>query len=138
MSLRNFFQHNLGLKIFSLFLATLIWVSIQFGMDNNLKLPQNLILNVENKGMLHLPVGVLTASSNLTSYVVSPNEVLVSLTGDAAAIRELTPRTVKAYVDLTQNQQAQSDVHTVRVHLPAGVTLLRVVPQSVRVEAMQK
>ena len=140
MSLRHFFQHNLGLKIFSLFLATLIWVSIRFGMDNNLhlNLPHNPILSVDRKDLLRLSIGVLTPSGSSGGYTVTPAEVLVSISGDAAALGELKAEDVKAFVDLTQHQQSQAEFHTVRVHLPPGITLLRITPKSVRVDPVVK
>ncbi len=137
MSLRAFIQHNFWLKLFSLLLATLIWFAINFGIErieNELQLPQNPITNPATKENLNIPVRVLTRPGDPRIFKVEPEEVIVSITGEAAILKNVSSKTIAVFVDLTNVRSQRETNQQVRLDIPVGVTVINVSPRAVNVE----
>jgi YbbR domain-containing protein len=134
MSLRAFIQHNFWLKLFSLLLATLVWFLIHFWIESGNPQPQSPITNPIAMEFLRLPVRVLTQPGDVRVYKVDPNQVVVKVTGEAAIMRDLTPKNISVYVDLANIQTARETNQQVKLNIPNGVTLMDVVPRAVNVE----
>lgn len=134
MSLRAFIQHNFWLKLFSVLLATLIWFAINFGIENELNLPENPITNPATKENLRVPVRVLTRPGDGRVFKVDPEEVTVTVTGEAAILRDVTPRTISVFVDLANVRSQRETNQQVKLDVPSGVTVINVAPRAVNVE----
>jgi len=133
--IREFIQHNFWLKLISLVLAVIIWFMIQLGIQSDFKLTQNPITNPIIQESLALPLQVLTQPGDARVFQVAPREVTITITGEAAVLREISKRDYKAYVDLTlihHNEPMMTE--KVRLHVPSGVTVMAVSPQAVKVE----
>jgi YbbR domain-containing protein len=134
MSLRAFIQHNFWLKLFSVLLATLIWYVIHSWIATGAKQPQNPITsNLPTRSVLRLPIRVLTQPGDPRVFKVEPNEVVVSLTGEAAVLREITRENNSAFVDLTNIRSSRETNQQVRVDIPPGIAV-EIVPRTVNVE----
>lgn len=134
MALRAFIQHNFWLKLFSLLLATLIWFAIHFWIESGNPQPQSPINNPVTREFYRLPVRVLTQPGDSRVFKVDPDQVIVKLTGEAAIMRDLSPKTVSVFVDLSNSRSARETNQQVKLDIPSGVTLMDVVPRAVNVE----
>ncbi len=134
MPLRAFIQHNFWLKLFSLMLATLIWFAIHFGIENNFRVPQNPITNPTTKDFLRLPVRILTQPGDARIFKVDPKEVEVSITGEEAILRDITPKSISVFVDLTNVHASRETNQQIRLDIPSGVTVIHVSPRAVNIE----
>src|SRR6266550_3076942 len=103
MPLRPFIVHNLWLKIFSLFFATLIWFAIQSNQSNqsNNKFSQSLFAPRLQTLELRCPVTVMTAPGVGSAFNVQPSGVIVKVRGEDAILKNLVPENIQAYVRLT-------------------------------------
>ena len=132
--LRQFIQHNFWLKLFSLMLAIVIWFSIKYGIQADINFGQNPVTNPVIDESRAMPVLVLTQPGDARIFNVIPETVRISFTGEAAILRKYrTSHDFKAYIDLTEPRKNEKD-QEIRIDVPTGVTVLRVVPRSAIVE----
>ena len=132
--LQAFIRHNFWLKLFSFLLATLIWFTINFGIKNNFQSSQNPITNPMTREFVHLPVRILARPGDSRIFKVEPDEVIVSLTGEEAVLRDLTPKNFTAFVDLANVRSSHETNQQVRLDIPDGVTVIKMSPRAVNVE----
>ncbi len=123
--LRKLFLEDFWLKLFSLALAALIWFTVTFVSQKDVRTSTRVFLN--------LPVEVVSATEDVHNFKVSPSEVEVIVQGDADSLQNLQNRDVRVTVDLSGVSAASELSKSVEVSLPPGVTYLRVVPEQVRV-----
>ncbi len=133
MSRRSLILHNFWLKLFSLLLASLIWIFIRYRNKSDLDLRQTSVVNLTTRDSMHLPVTVMLTPGDERVFKINPKEVFVSVAGESAVLNELLRKDFKAYVDLTDVRHEESS-YRVRMHVPVGVTVLRIVPLAVNVE----
>ncbi len=134
MSLRALILHNFWLKLFALLLATLIWFAIHFGIANDFRIPQNPITNPTVTQFLRLPIRVLTQPGDSRVFKVDPDEVIVTVTGEGAVLRDLTPKIIAAYVDLANSRSTRETNQQIKLNIPSGVTVVNFAPRAVNVE----
>lgn len=137
MSLRAFIQHNFWLKLFSLLLATLIWFAIHFWVESGNRQPANPITNPIARQLFRLPVNVLTKPGDDRVFKVDPKEISVSITGEAAVVRDVTSKNIFVYVDVANIRSARETNQQVKVDVPKEI-IAEVVPRTVNVEIVPK
>lgn len=134
MALREYILHNFWLKIFSLFLAGLIWVTIRIAIQKEISnQPPNsddLVTNVFPR----LPVGLLTSPSDPRKFTCDPPEVTVIISGDAQLMRHVRSQDIEVFVKLMEIRQAVKFLKKLQFYLPPGVALVRIQPSTVMVE----
>jgi YbbR-like protein len=133
--IRNLFLRDFWLKLFSLALAVLIWLTVSFTIRKGgepagaaghpATEPQRIFLGV--------PVQKMASAADVRSFKVSPGEVDVTVEGDTELMHDLRASDIRAYVDLTGIESARSPRQRVEVTTPAGVTYVRIVPEEVDV-----
>ena len=128
MPLRALILHNLWLKLFSLFFATLIY----FAIDG--KSPQTFFRSRLPTLNLRCPVSVMTPPGTRSSFTVQPSGVLVKVRGEDAVLSKLTPESFPTYIRLANVPQSTGFFH-VEVSLPHDVTLEEIVPDQVSVQS---
>ena len=130
--LRNLLLHDLGLKLFALGLALLIWATVQFAIRKE-------IIGIGPSGpqamrtFEDLPVMVLSGAADVRAFRVAPACVAVTVRGEREILRQLTEKEMRATVDLTDIAAARDLRKHVDVATPPGITLVRVVPPDVEV-----
>lgn len=128
--LRNLFLDDFWLKLFSLILATLIWLTIYFaGLIPN----GPLTLLQKQRTLQGLPVTIVSSDDDVRNLKVIPNTVTVLVEGNSVLMRELSPAAVRVRVDLSGIQVRESLRRRVEVAAPPGVAYLKVVPEEVQV-----
>ncbi len=132
--LRHLIFKDFFLKLFSLALAVLIWVTISIAIRNEVSPIGTLTLNLDQYTFPGVPVTVLSSAADVRNYHVNPKEVDVTVQGDPRVLRKLQTKDIRALVDLTGVSEGQGDlVEHIEVSTPSGVTHVRVVPSEVRI-----
>lgn len=127
---RDFIAKEFWLKLFSLFLAVVIWTTVHFAMRNESAQPGP----GETRTFHKLAVAVLKSAHDARPLRVNPALVTVTLTGKAALLQTLTGADIAVFINLTDAQDAEGGSRTVQVRVPEGLAVLRVEPRTVRVE----
>lgn len=134
-----FFRHLLfedfWLKLFSLALAVLIWITVFLAIEKKEISPAP-ALAPTTPGRLtlsHLPVVVLSSASDVRTFKVNPNEVEVTVEGDSKRLQSLQPSEIRVIVDLTGIESARELTKRIEVSTPAGITHIMVAPQEVQI-----
>jgi YbbR domain-containing protein len=131
--LRHLFLKDFWLKLFSLALAVLIWLTVSFLVDKDMSLATTLSFNTRERTFFNLPISVLSSAEDVRSFKVSPNEVEVTVQGDPKILKILQNKDIRVMVDLTGIDSARYLRKRIEVSTPAGVTHVLVAPQEVEV-----
>jgi YbbR domain-containing protein len=123
--LRNLVFEDFWLKLFSLVLAVLTWLTVTFASNKE--------IGTESRVFSNLPVTILASAENVHNFKVSPHEVEIMVRADPKTLQSLQSKDVRAIVDLTGVAAARVLHKRIEVSVPAGVTCLRVAPEAVQV-----
>ena len=115
------------LKLFSLVLALLFWLTVSFAIQQTAR-----TLTPEVRTFFNLPVVVMSAASDARNFKVSPSQVEVTVQGDPHSLQELQSKDIRAIVDLTGLETARARKR-IEISTPAGVAHVRVQPEDVQV-----
>jgi len=130
--LRHLIFHDFLLKVFSLALAVLIWLTIHFASQKEGSPVTPLTLTTTQRTFPKLPVMVIFAAEDVRTSKVKPSEVEVTVQGEAKVLENLQGKDIRVMVDLTGIEAARLRKR-IEVSPPAGVTLVRVTPPEVDV-----
>ena len=134
--LRGLLFHDFWLKLFSLALAVLIWLTVSFAQSGD---GRSFLTNrgAPEQTYYNIPVLVMSSAADVRNFKVDPNVVAVTVRGDKKALHELQAREardIRALVDLTGIEEAARGMHKrIDVTTPAGITFVQVVPNEVEV-----
>lgn len=127
--LRHLVLDDFQLKLFSLALALLFWITVSFAIQQKEGLPTPApSLPTEMRSFFHIPVGIVSADADVHNFKVSPGQVEVKVQGDPPIIENLQSKDLRALVDATGMEAAKSANRRIDIVAPAGVTILNVVP----------
>jgi hypothetical protein len=115
---------NFWLKFFSVALAAVIWLTIHYGIRNELS------INHLNINRIVVPVAVIVPPGDPRVFKLIPPEVVVFAIGDITALR----RDVRASVDLTYFHGRQNLSQEVRIDAPPEINVLETTPATIAVE----
>ena len=133
MLFRDLIQNNFWLKLLSIALATVIWFVIRSSQD--LSFGATPVLNPSVQETAALPVTVLTHPADARIFKITPERVVVTVTGESAVLRKYSRKDYRAYVDLSELGAREPNAEElVKIHLPPEVVLLKTAPQAVRIE----
>jgi YbbR domain-containing protein len=131
--LRELLTKDLGLKLFSLALALMIWTTVSVAIQKEVSPVTSLSLVSSERTFLNLPVVILSSADDVRNLKVNPKEVEVTVQGDAKTLNMLSSKDIRVLVDLTGIGAAHDLRKRIEVSTPAGVTHVRVDPQEVQV-----
>jgi YbbR domain-containing protein len=132
--LRHLFFDDLPLKLFSLVLALLFWLTVAFVIRQKEGSPgSGVILTTSVRTFFNLPVAVLSSAGDVRNYKVSPNQVEVTVQGDPHAVNNLQSNDIRVIVDLTGIEATRNLRRRIEVSTPAGVTHVGVRPEEVQI-----
>ena len=124
--LRNLLLEDFWLKLFSLMLAVLLWLTVSFARRKDSGIDKQVLPKT-------LPVAILALAEDVHNFRVSPSEVEVTLQGNPKTLQSLQTNDLRAFVDLTGVGAARDLRKRIEVSVPAGVTPLSVIPEEVQV-----
>jgi hypothetical protein len=130
-ALRHFFFHDFWLKLFSLALAALIYLTIYYARDLAPSSPVPLVL--ENRTFAAIPVLVVSSAGDTRNYKVIPKEAEVTVQGDARALRSLIARDIRLLVDMTGIEAARGLRKRIEISTPPGISVIRIIPEEVQI-----
>jgi len=132
--LRHLFFDDFLLKLFSLALAILFWITVSFAIQQKEGLPTPaLSATTVARRFFNIPVVAVSSASDVRNFKVSPEQVEVKVQGEVPIIENLEGKDLRALVDLTGVETNGNFRRPIEISAPAGVTLLRVLPQEVQV-----
>ncbi len=132
--LRHLFFYDFWLKLFSLTLAVLIWITVSLAIQKEVSPAAGLTLTTPGRvTFYHLPVVVLSSASDVRTFKVNPKEVEVTVEGDTKRLQSLQPQDIRVIVDLTGIESARELTKRIEVSTPAGITHVLVAPQEVQI-----
>jgi len=128
MSLRDVILHNFWLKLFSVALATVIWLAIHYSIHNE-PLKNQLLTD----DYIRVPVTVQTAPGDKRSFRVTPKEVVVHAVGRDATSLHASSKDIRVNLNLTGFAGNESRMETLKAVAPLGINVLEIMPAVVEV-----
>jgi len=129
MSLRNLILNNFWLKLFSIALATVIWLAVDNTIHNEQGLNQMLTADY-----IRVQVSVQTAPDDKRVFRITPNEVIVIAVGKDAASFQASRKDIRVNLDLTHFDARESSAEELKAQAPPGITVLEIIPYTVQVQ----
>jgi YbbR domain-containing protein len=126
--MRNLLLKDLGWKLFSLFLATAIWLTVHKINDESEVVPAAF---TGDRVTFDLPVLIVSRASDVRDFRVEPGTVSVTVAAPPEVIATLEGSEIRPLVDLSDIAGAKDLSRRVEVSAPAGVTLVSVDPTNV-------
>jgi hypothetical protein len=127
--MRHLILNNFWLKLFSVALATVIWL----GVDNSIHNEQG-INQMLTADYIRVPVSVQTAPGDKRVFRVTPNEVVVIAVGKDAASFEATRKNIRVNLDLTHFDSKEPTTEELKAQTPPGINVLEIIPYTVQVQ----
>ena len=129
--MRDLFTKDLGWKLFSLFLATVLWLVA----NRILRESAAPLTPTSSSPVIYdkLPVVIVAEASDVHFYRVAPSTVSVTVNGSPDAIAVLQANQIRATVNLTDIKSGNELKRRVDVSVPQGITLISVDPPKVGV-----
>jgi YbbR domain-containing protein len=125
--------HNFWLKIFSLGLATIIWVTVHIGITRDFSLTNPNVAHPFRMGV-PLPVSIITQPGDARVFKISPKQATATIIGEEPIVRRMTGREIKVYVDLTDVKTKGQTNGELHVDVPKDVTIIGLDPAAVQIE----
>jgi YbbR domain-containing protein len=134
MPLQDLILRNFWLKFFSVALATVIWLSIHYGIQNEPAMGGAAINHLLAQEYLRVPVSVVTKPGDTRQFQIVPNEVVVIAMGEETVLRAAANKDFKVSVDLTDFHSKDPTPMLLQSEAPADLTIEEITPTTVTVE----
>jgi YbbR domain-containing protein len=134
--MRDWFIKDLGWKIFSVFLAVAIWLTVHKILEESAPPPAVVPPAPPSPvatTFTNLPVLIVSAAADVREFHVTPSAVTVTVSGQPEIMAALRMDQIHALVDLTDIEAARNLQRRVDISTPTGVTLVDVEPPEVNV-----
>ncbi|MGD0207844.1 MAG: CdaR family protein [Verrucomicrobiota bacterium] len=131
MAMRDWVTKDFSWKLFSLFLALALWLTVHKIYEEPGAASGLVVGNTVTFG--NLPVLVVSAASDVRDFRVAPATVAVKVSGPPEVMADLQANQIHAMVDLTDVQSARDLRRRVDISTPPRVTLVSVDPPKVGV-----
>jgi YbbR domain-containing protein len=128
-TMRDLLIKDWGWKLFSLFLAVAIWLTVHKIIEEPKESAAFANANQVTYG--NLPLLIVASASDVHLYRVVPDTVSVTVSGSPDAIAVLQANQIRATVDLTAIESARDLRRRVDVSVPSGIELVSVAPAKV-------
>jgi YbbR domain-containing protein len=124
--MHDWFTKDIGWKIFSVFLALVIWLTVHRIYEE----PGAATSRARENTYSDLPVLVVSEAADVHDFRVLPATVSVTVSGPPEAMSTLQANEIRATVDLTTGKELRRKVE---ISTPPNVTLVSVEPSRVTV-----
>ncbi len=124
--MRDLILRNFWLKLFSITLATVIWLLIHYSIHDE--------SNSLTPAYIKVPVTVRLASGDQRVFRITPDEVVVTAVGKDPALFQPTQKEVHVTLDLTTFTNLQPTTLRLRADGPRDVIVLQILPSAVEVQ----
>ena len=134
--MREWLIKDFGWKMFSVFLALAIWLTVHKILDESASssavvpvLQPNTVVTT----FTNLPVLVVSAAADVRQFQVKPHSVTVTVRGQPEIVATLRAGQIHALVDLTDIGAARDLPRRVDISMPPGVAIVNIEPAEVSV-----
>ena len=149
MGLRDYVFNNLGRKLVSLCLASLIWFNVSSADRKEPRLlesPFSSLLSKPGTEMVtgefaQIPIAIVSLAQDTRAFRLDARQAKVVVSGERGLLLRLTAKDIQAVVDLTDLAKAKKNdpstnliIRPVRVRSPDGISVVKVEPSAVLVE----
>jgi YbbR domain-containing protein len=127
--MREWITKDLGWKLFSLFLAVVVWLTVHKIYEE----PRQSAVAANDNTVTYgnQQVLVVSTAADVEDFRVAPNAVSVTVSGPPDVMAILQANKIRATVDLSDIQTNLDLKRRVEVSTPPGVTLVSVNPSRV-------
>jgi len=132
---RSLFLHNFWWKLFSVVLATLIWLAVRANLSNEAALTRRDTLANVTRKFAHRPVMVMTGTGEHPALTIEPGDVSVLVRGSAELMSNLQEEDVQVFLHLQNLKNLTGDFPVV-VHVPPGIKEVVAFPELVIVRSV--
>jgi hypothetical protein len=129
MTLRHLILNNIWLKIFSIALATVIWLAIHYSIHDELNSNQSL-----TPQYIRVPVSVKTTPGDNRVFRINPDEVVVTAVGKDTALFQTTQKDIRVNLDLTDFKAKEAASEKLKAEAPPDIIVLEILPSTVVVQ----
>ena len=128
--MRDLFIKDWGWKLFSLFLAAGIWLTVHKIIE-----PKTTSAAAAGSSVTYdnLPVLLVSAGANVSEYRLAQPTVSVTVSGPPEVVEVLQANQIRATVDLSDLKTNQDLKRRIEVSVPSRITLISVDPPKVGV-----
>src|SRR3989441_9581752 len=150
MGLRDYVLNNLGRKLASLCLASLIWFNVSATDRKEPRLEPRLLespfgslpgTELVTGEFTQIPIAIVSLAQDTRAFRLDARQAKVIVSGERGQLIRLTAKDIQAVVDLTDLANAKKTdpgtnviIRPVRVRSPDGISVLKVEPSNVLVE----
>jgi|SRR6266478_1686678 len=149
MGLRDYVLNNLGRKLVSLCLASLIWFNVSSTDRKEPRLLESPFGSLLPKPVTervtgefaHIPIAIVSLAQDTRAFRLDAREAKVTMSGERGQLIRLTAKDIQVVVDLTDLAKAKKNdpstnliIRPVRVRSPDGISVVKVEPSAVLVE----
>lgn len=131
--LRELVLEDFWLKLFSLALAVLIWITVSVAIQKEGSPVAPNSTPAIKRTFYNLTVLTVSSAADVHDFRVKPSEVEVTVQGDPKSIGDLQAKDIRVMVDLTGIDSASGLRKRLEVSTPPGVTHVQVQPEDVEV-----
>lgn len=134
MGLRTLILRNFWLKLFSVALATVIWLAIHYGIRNDVVVGPLTINRTLAQEYVRAAVTVRQRPGDTRVFRISPNEVVLVAVGEDTILRQAAKKNLQVYVDLTDFESKDPTVEQLQSEAPADINIIEISPSVVTVQ----
>jgi len=129
--MRDLFTKDLGWKLFSLFLAAAIWLTVNRILhETSAQVPDSAIRTVIYDNQ---PVSVVSATADVHGYHVMPTTVKVTVVGPAVVMNTLQANDLHVTVNIPAASLLSGRMFQVEISTPPNVAVASIEPDKVLV-----
>ncbi|NJN06044.1 MAG: hypothetical protein HC814_06305 [Rhodobacteraceae bacterium] len=136
MNWRHLIFNNLRWKLFSVFIAVIVWNTYHLG-EGNLGLGEEIFDTSATSKFYGLNVRVLGSPDSAYQYQLSPGTVSLKVGGPRDAVDELTLNDLLVYVDVADYVDDDTNQVAIKVRIPPRVKMLEVKPERARLTRLE-
>ena len=126
--MRHLILRNFWLKLFSITLATVIWLLIHYSIHDE--------SNSLTPAYIRVPITTKTIEGDKRVFSITPEEVVVTAVGKDPALFKPTQKEIRVMLDLTTFTNLQPTMLRLRVDCPRDVIVLQILPPTVEVQVV--
>jgi hypothetical protein len=119
MAYRDYILHNFWWNLLSLLLAALTWLTIETAFKKEETLRETpVVTGTSSRSFPSVAVTLLSSAANTGRFTVTPQAVVVEVTGKQEDLEKIQVQDIKVFVDITDTDDEMKFRKTIQVQMP--------------------